>query len=194
MLKDIFKFTMADNALINTLLLANSIDLALPLREALSDTSKVWVSTTTDGALDVLSDSSIELIISTTDFASSGLSFFEQIMPDHPDPIRILISEQDKMDNAIDAINKGRIYKNILNPWTEEDIVTIAREASELYHLRTDLDKKVSEFSEQLIQAELYLEALIEDIEASKALDAQTKLDYITRLKSTITLLGTPLD
>ena len=110
---------MADNALINTLLLANSIDLALPLREALSDTSKVWVSTTTDGALDVLSDSSIELIISTTDFASSGLSFFEQIMPDHPDPIRILISEQDKMDNAIDAINKGRIYKYILNPWTE---------------------------------------------------------------------------
>ena len=185
---------MADNALINTLLLANSIDLALPLREALSDTSKVWVSTTTDGALDVLSDSSIELIISTTDFASSGLSFFEQIMLYHPDPIRILISEQDKMDNAIDAINKGRIYKYILNPWTDEDIVTIAREASELYHLRTDLNKKVSEFSEQLIQAELNLEALIEDIEASKALDAQTKLDYITRLKSTITLLGTPLD
>ena len=91
----------------------------------MSDTSKVWVSNTTDGALDVLSDSSIELIISTTDFASSRLSFFEQIMPDHPDPIRILISEQDKMDNAIDA---------------------------------------------------------------------QTKLDYITRLKSTITLLGTPLD
>lgn len=87
---------MADNALINTLLLANSIDLALPLREALSDTSKVWVSTTTDGALDVLNDSSIELIISTTDFASSGLSFFEQIMPDYPDPIIILISEQDK--------------------------------------------------------------------------------------------------
>lgn len=98
------------------------------------------------------------------------------------------------MDNAIDAINKGRIYKYILNPWTEEDIVTIAREASELYHLRTDLDKKVSEFSEQLIQAKLNLEALIEDIEASKALDAQTKLDYNTRLKSTITLLGTPLD
>ena len=46
------------------------------------------------------------------------------------------------MDNAIDAINKGRIYKNILNPWTDEDIVTIAREASELYHLRTDLNKK----------------------------------------------------
>ena len=58
-------------------------------------------------------------IISTTDFGYFGLSFFEQIMPDHPDPIRILISEQDKMDNAIDAINKGRIYKYILNPWTE---------------------------------------------------------------------------
>ena len=50
---------MADNALINTLLLTNIVDLSLPVRKALSDVSMVWVSITTDGVLDVLSDSSI---------------------------------------------------------------------------------------------------------------------------------------
>ena len=72
--------------------------------------------------------------------------------------------------------------------------MTISREASELYHLLTDLDKKVSEFSDQLVQEELSLEALIEDIESSKELDAQTKLDYITRLKRTVTLLDITTD
>jgi len=50
---------MADNALINTLLLTNIVDLSLPVRKALSDVSMFWVSITTDGVLDVLSDSSI---------------------------------------------------------------------------------------------------------------------------------------
>ena len=98
---------MADNALINTLLLANSDDVASSFRRALGSTSKLWVSNTTDNALNVLSGSSIELIISTPDYASSsGLHFFEQIMPEYPDPVRIMIAEQSELDSVIEAINK----------------------------------------------------------------------------------------
>ena len=184
---------MADNALINTLLLANSDDVASSFRRALGSTSKLWVSTTTDNAISVLSDSSIELIISTPKFASStGLHFFEQIMPEYPDPVRIMIAEQSELDSVIEAIKKGRIYKYIVRPWTDTQVQAIVKEAAEFYQLRTDLENRVSQFSDQLIQAELNLEALIEDIQSSENLDAQTKFDYITRLKSTITLLDSP--
>ena len=184
---------MADNALINTLLLANSDDVASSFRRALGSTSKLWVSNTTDNALNVLSGSSIELIISTPDFASSsGLHFFEKIMPEYPDPVRIMIAEQSELDSVIEAINKGRIYKYIVRPWTDNQVQTIVKEASELYQLRTELENRVSEFSDQLIQAELNLESLIEDIQATERLDAKTKFDYITRLKSTIKLLSSP--
>ena len=143
---------MADNALINTLLLANTDEAASSLRRALDCTSNLWVSTITDNALNVLHASSIELIISTQDFASSqGLNFFEQIMPKFPDPVRIMITEKEGLDSVVDAINKGRIYKYILQPWTDEQIVTVVQEASDLYHLRTSLEKRVSEFSDQLI-------------------------------------------
>jgi response regulator RpfG family c-di-GMP phosphodiesterase len=184
---------MADNALINTLLLANTDESASSLRRALDCTSRLWVSNTTDSALDILNDSSIELIISTQDFASSmGLNFFEQIMPEYPDPVRIMITEKEDLDSVVEAINKGRIYKYILQPWTDEQIVTVVREASDLFHLRTDLDKKVIEFSDQLIQAELNIESIIEDIQASDTLTPQQKFDFITRLKSTISLLDSP--
>ena len=90
---------MADNALINTLLLANTDEAASSLRRALDCTSNLWVSTITDNALKVLHASSIELIISTQDFASSqGLNFFEQIMPEFPDPVRIMITEKEGLD------------------------------------------------------------------------------------------------
>ena len=103
-----------------------------------------------------------------------------------------MIAEQSELDSVIEAINKGRIYKYIVRPSTDNQVQTIVKEASELYQLRTELENRVSEFSDQLIQAELNLESLIEDIQASERLDAKTKFDYITRLKSTITLLSPP--
>ena len=86
---------MAGNGLINTLLLANCAEATFSLRRALNSTTNLLVSTTTDYALDVFNDSSIELIISTQEFASSkALNFFEQIMPEFPDPVRIMITEK----------------------------------------------------------------------------------------------------
>ena len=111
---------MEDESKVNTLLLANNDEVVSSFRRALSSSSNLSTSSSTQGALDIL------------------------------------------------------------------------KEALELYHLRTDLDRKVSDYNEQLLQVELNLESLIEDIEASHQINTNVKFDYITRLKSTITLLGTP--
>ena len=184
---------MADSALINTLLLAESEEVASSFRRALDSRSNLFVSNTTDAAINYLSDAPFELIISTPDFASStGLHFFEEIMPQLPDPVRIMIAEKEGLESVIEAINKGQIYKYVLRPWTDDQISTIVREASDFYHMRTSLDDRVNQFNEQLIQAELNLEALIQDIQMNETLSVSEKFDLITRLKSTITLLESP--
>ena len=58
--------------------------------------------------------------------------------------------------------------------------------------MRTSLDDRVNQFNEQLIQAELNLEALIQDIQMNEILSVSEKFDLITILKSTITLLESP--
>jgi len=58
--------------------------------------------------------------------------------------------------------------------------------------MRTSLDHRVNQFIEQLLQAELNLEALIQDIQMNENLSVSEKFDRITRLKSTITLLESP--
>ena len=184
---------MADSALINSLLLAESEEVASSSRRALDSTSNLFVSNTTDAAINYLSDSPFELIISTPGFASStGFHFFEEIMTQFPDPVRIMIAEKEGLESVIEAINKGQIYKCVLRPWTDDQISTIVREASDLYHMRTSLDDRVNQFNEQLIQAEHNLEALIQDIQMNEILSISEKFDLITILKSTITLLESP--
>ena len=184
---------MADSTLINTLLLAESEEVASSFRRALDSTSNLFVSNTTDAAINYLSDAPFELIISTPDFASStGIHFFEEIMPQFPDPVRIMIAEKEGLESVIEAINKGQIYKYVLRPWTDDQISTIVREASDFYHMRTSLDDRVNQFNEQLIQAEHNLEALIQDIQMNEILSVSEKFELITILKSTITLLESP--
>ena len=176
-----------------TLLLADNKDVITSFRSALTASAELLVASTTAQALNYLESSKVEVIISCPKFSNStGIHFFEQIMSDHPDPVRILITEKNDLDTAIDAINKGRIYKYILKPWDESQLGELVCEASKLYSLRTDLEKRVSNYNEQLLQVELNLESLIDDIDTSNELSTNSKFDLITRLKSTIILLGIP--
>jgi response regulator RpfG family c-di-GMP phosphodiesterase len=176
-----------------TLLLADNKDVITSFRSALTASAELLVASTTAQALNYLESSIVEVIISCPKFSNStGIHFFEQIMSDHPDPVRILITEKNDLDTVIDAINKGRIYKYILKPWDESQLGELVCEASKLYSLRTDLEKRVSNYNEQLLQVELNLESLIDDIDTSNELSTNSKFDLITRLKSTIILLGIP--
>ena len=53
-------------------------------------------------------------------------------MTQFPDPVRIMIAEKEGLESVIEAINKGQIYKYVLRPWTDDQISTIVREASDL--------------------------------------------------------------
>ena len=64
-----------------------------------------------------------QVIISDQKMPSlSGVEFFELIMPDFPDPIRMLLTGHADIDAVIDAINKGQIYKYISKPWNEAEL------------------------------------------------------------------------
>jgi response regulator RpfG family c-di-GMP phosphodiesterase len=66
----------------------------------------------------------------------SGVEFFELIMPDFPDPIRMLLTGHADIDAVIDAINKGQIYKYIAKPWNESELKAMVNEAAMLFHER----------------------------------------------------------
>ncbi|HMI05612.1 MAG TPA: response regulator [Pedobacter sp.] len=87
----------------------------------------------------------------------TGIEFLESIIPDFPDPIRILLTGYADINAVIDAINKGQVYKYIQKPWMDEDLRINIEKAYEIYALR----KENRELTEQLLLANKQLEFLL---------------------------------
>ena len=74
-----------------------------------------------------------------------GLEFLERTIEDHPDVLRIILTGQAELDDAIRAINDGCIYKFILKPWNDEDLKITVRRALEQIDLLKMNKKLVDE-------------------------------------------------
>lgn len=88
---------------------------------------------------------------------TTGIEFLESIIPDFPDPIRILLTGYADINAVIDAINKGQVYKYIQKPWMDEDLRINIEKAFEIYSLR----KENRELTEALLVANNQLEFLL---------------------------------
>ena len=122
----------------------------------------------------------------------SGVEFFELIMPDHPNPVRMLLTGHADIDAVIDAINKGQIYKYISKPWNEAELKRLVEEASNLYQFRTAQDMQASDYSKRLYSAQDKLESLIIEIKSSNDLTEDKKDSYIETINGAISLLQVP--
>lgn len=88
---------------------------------------------------------------------TTGIEFLESIIPDFPDPIRILLTGYADINAVIDAINKGQVYKYIQKPWMDEDLRINIEKAYEIYALR----KENRELTAALLVANKQLEFLL---------------------------------
>ncbi|AOM75887.1 response regulator [Pedobacter steynii] len=88
---------------------------------------------------------------------TTGIEFLESVIPDFPDPIRILLTGYADINAVIDAINKGQVYRYIQKPWMEDDLRINIEKAFELYMLR----KENKDLTASLIEANKKLEDLL---------------------------------
>jgi len=88
---------------------------------------------------------------------TTGIEFLESIIPDFPEPIRILLTGYADINAVIDAINRGQVYKYIQKPWMEDDLRINIEKAFEIYSLR----KENRELTESLLLANKQLEFLL---------------------------------
>lgn len=87
----------------------------------------------------VLESEDIHVIITDQRMpVTTGIEFLESIIPDFPEPIRILLTGYADINAVIDAINKGQVYRYIQKPWMEDDLRINIEKAHELFILRKD--------------------------------------------------------
>src|SRR5436190_1865567 len=55
----------------------------------------------------------------------SGVEFLNRIRPSFPEPVRLLFTAYSDLRSAIDAINRGQVYRYIAKPWDPEELRAI---------------------------------------------------------------------
>lgn len=108
----------------------------------------------------ILEEQDIQIIITDQRMpVTTGIEFLESVIPDFPDPIRILLTGYSDINAVIDAINKGKVYKYIQKPWMEDDLRINIEKAAEIFMLR----KENKELTQRLIAANAHLESLLRE-------------------------------
>lgn len=106
-------------------------------------------------AIDLLRQHKIDLILSDQRMPEmTGVELFEQILPEFPDPIRMVVTGYSDIQSVINAINKGKVYHYIPKPWNAEELKLILDNALESYRLRMENRALVAEKNALLLKAE----------------------------------------
>lgn len=92
-----------------------------------------------DGLEKLKSAGGVDLVISDNRLPdTSGIEFLVKVRQLFPDTIRILITGFPDLDSAIDAINRGQVYRYIAKPWEAKELKAIVTQALDYYDILRD--------------------------------------------------------
>jgi DNA-binding NtrC family response regulator len=97
-----------------------------------------------------------------------GLDFLVECRRQRPLATRILLTAYVDLTTAMDAINRGEIYRFIAKPWRSVELATAIRGAIQRHELAARneaLQAETLALNEQLASARLELKARIEELE-----------------------------
>ncbi|MFN3404173.1 MAG: hybrid sensor histidine kinase/response regulator [Cytophagaceae bacterium] len=113
---------------------------------------RIFLAQTVEEAYEVIRNNELQVILADQKMPQmTGVEFFENILNEFPEIIRILITGFTDIHAVIDAINKGKVYHYIKKPWDENEIRVVIDNAGEVYRTRqllkqrTENLKKVNE-------------------------------------------------
>lgn len=96
----------------------------------------VFTAATPSDGFKILKENEIHIIIADQRMPElTGVQFFESIIPEYPDIVRILLTGYSDIDAVIEAINAGRIFRYMKKPLVFDEVKLILQDAAKIYFL-----------------------------------------------------------
>jgi serine phosphatase RsbU (regulator of sigma subunit)/FixJ family two-component response regulator len=108
----------------------------------------------------------------------NGTEFLSQTVERFPDTIRILLTGYTDVEDLVEAINSGQVFKYITKPWSPEALKSVIQQASETY--------KFSKKRTNSLRRALRRESLYNDVISA----LRESLDYSSMLQTIVQTLG----
>lgn len=128
---------------------------------------EVYTANNTEDAFSILKTHKPQVIFSDQRMpVTSGVEFFNAVRQVFPDPVRILITGFTDVNDIIDAINKGHVYRYITKPWSEAEIKVAIENAYDLYHTRKQLRTKIEDLEKTNNELNRFVYSVSHDLRA----------------------------
>ncbi|MCP2732485.1 SpoIIE family protein phosphatase [Limnofasciculus baicalensis] len=108
----------------------------------------------------------------------NGTEFLSKTVERFPDTIRILLTGYTDVDDLVEAINSGKVFKYITKPWNPDNVKRIVKQADDTYRI---LKKRTNQL-ERTVRREALFNSVTTAIRES--------LDYSSSLKTIVTTIG----
>ncbi|MDJ0701953.1 MAG: response regulator [Leptolyngbyaceae cyanobacterium MO_188.B28] len=93
----------------------------------------------------ILSDQRMPLMKGTEFLSKTVLSF--------PNTIRIILTGFTDVDDLVEAINDGQVYRYITKPWNTEELTSVIRKATETYDILKQRNEELQQAEKQIALA-----------------------------------------
>lgn len=120
-------------------------------------------------ALEVLAaEGEVAVIISDQRMPEmKGTEFLSRTVPKFPDTMRIILTGFTDVEDLVEAINSGQVYKYITKPWNPDELKAVVQRAAETYEL---LKQRTEELQRSQAQTAL-LSAIVHTMQQSHSLE-----------------------
>jgi response regulator RpfG family c-di-GMP phosphodiesterase len=127
------------------------------------DEIRIFTATSGPAGLNILEKNpDIYLVVTDQKMPEmNGSTFLTKVKEKYPDILRILLTGYSDINDAIEAINKGGIYRYITKPWNAEDLLMTIKNSLKY----ASLEKKNKEMTRIILDQNNELRALNDNLE-----------------------------
>jgi len=105
-----------------------------------SEPVNVVCSSRATEALELLEKTGAQVVVSDQRMPEmSGVDFLSQVRERRPDVVRMMLTGYTEMDVAVEAINRGEIYRLITKPWNDDELRATIRQAFDHADLKGEI-------------------------------------------------------
>jgi DNA-binding NtrC family response regulator len=109
---------------------------------------QVLLAQTGEEALKTLESLDVALVIVDQRMPGmSGIQLLAQIKEKYPRIMRIILTGYSDIKDAVDAINRGWVYRYVSKPWDNQELMLIVRQALQYYAISRELEARMEELS-----------------------------------------------
>src|SRR3984893_8620138 len=108
-----------------------------------------------ENAQQIFAQRSVDLILTDQKMPGmSGVQLLEWVREVSPWTIRLLMTGFAELEDAVEAINRGKVYRYLFKPWRVDELIQVLREAAERFQLERQNEQLLAELREAKIELE----------------------------------------